>query len=222
MRLRLFLFVFCLTLAGSLLSPAQAGNIGIHAPRLVAAEEGGYALSADFQIDFNPRLEEAVTRGMTLYFVAEFELKRHRWYWMDEKVASKKQTWRLSYHVLTRQYRLSTGALHQSFATLEEALRMLSRVHLWQVISAPLNSGDEYEAALRFSLDISQLPKPFQVSALTNREWNLDSDWIYWKFTPAARAAPSIPLSSAPSPQPADMSADLPEMVPAPPTQEAK
>ncbi len=40
-----------------------------------------------------------------------------------------------------------------------------------------LRADDEYEAQVRMRLDVSQLPKPFQVNAITSREWNLASDW---------------------------------------------
>lgn len=175
---------------------ALAAEIEVTDPRLVAGEDG-YAVSADFQFEFNSRLEEAVSKGVVLYFVADFELTRPRWYWFDEKVVSRNQTFRLSYHALTRQYRLATGALHQSFETLPEALRMLSRLRNWVVIDKPgaeksdkgPKTGESYNAALRLRLDISQLPKPFQIAALGNRDWSLASDWKAWQLTlPAAEA----------------------------------
>src|SRR2546430_10077923 len=43
--------------------------------------------------------------GVPLYFRVDFELKRPRWYWVDEKAASKRLQLRLSYHALSRQYR---------------------------------------------------------------------------------------------------------------------
>lgn len=169
---------------------ASAGGIDIRNQQLLPAEEGGYALSSDFRIDFNARLEEAVARGVPLTFVLEFELERPRWYWSDDLVASKRQTWRLSYHALTRQYRLSTGSLHQSFNNLENALLALSHIRNWLVVDNNLNPGERYQATLRLRLDISQLPKPFQVSAFTNRDWNLDSEWVRWKFVAPPPAAP--------------------------------
>ena len=51
------------------------------------------------------------------YFVVDFEMSRPRWYWFDEKAAAKQLQLRLSYHPLSRQYRLSTGTLQQNFAT---------------------------------------------------------------------------------------------------------
>lgn len=171
---------------------AWTAEIDITAPQVVAGEDG-YVLSADFTFELNPRLEEAVTRGVVLYFVADFELTRPRWYWLDEKLISRSQTYRLSYHALTRQYRLSTGALHQSFSNLSDALRMLARLRNWVVLDKNdklIRVGEPYQAALRLRLDITQLPRPFQISALGNKEWSLNSDWKSWPLTlPAALPA---------------------------------
>ena len=178
-RLAEALFALCLAV-----STAFAAEIDLRNVQLAPAEEGGLALSVEFGLDFNPRLEEAVGKGLALYFVAEFELIRPRWYWFDEKVAKASQTWRLTYHALTRQYRLSTGVLHQSFGTLDEALRMLARVRQWQVVERDrAQPGETLDAMLRMRLDVSQLPKPFQVEALSNRDWILSSDWKRWTFT---------------------------------------
>ena len=171
---------------------AAAAEIDIGDPHLAAVDEG-YAVSADFGFEFNQRLEEAVAKGVILYFVVDFELTRPRWYWFDEKLVSRSQTYRLSYHALTRQYRLSTGALHQSFETLSEALRMLSRLRNWVVVDkgdkSPVRPGEAYQAGLRLRLDINQLPKPFQIAALGNRDWTLASDWKTWQLTlPAAES----------------------------------
>lgn len=167
-----------------LLAPlaALAGEIEIRNPQLVV-DEDAYILTADFKIDFNARLEEAVAKGVILYFITDFELTRSRWYWFDEKIASRTQTFRLSYHALTRQYRLSTGALHQSFETLDEALRILSRLRNWNVFDKTAVRPDEtYLAGLRLRLDLTQMPKTFQVTAIANRDWNLASDWVRWIF----------------------------------------
>lgn len=164
-----------------------AAEIEIANPQITASEDG-FVVSADFAFELNERLEEAVSRGVVLYFVTEFEMTRPRWYWLDEKVVSRSQTQRLSYHALTRQYRLSRGGLHQSFDTLSEALRVLSRLRNWLVIDgrgekAGVQAGDTYMAALRMRLDINQLPRPFQISALGNRDWSLASDWKVWQAT---------------------------------------
>jgi hypothetical protein len=159
----------------------------------IAASEDGYVVSADFEFELNERLEEAVARGLVLYFVADFEMTRPRWYWLDEKLINRSQTYRLSYHALTRQYRLSTGGLHQSYDSLTAALRALSRLRNWLVIEkgaekAGIRAGETYTAALRLRLDINQLPRPFQITALGNKDWSLASDWQVWQATLPAEA----------------------------------
>ena len=176
-----------------LLAPALvwAAEIEVVNPQIAFGDDG-YVLSADFRFELKPRLEEAVARGVVLYFVVDYEMTRDRWYWFDELVASRSLTYSLSYHALTRQYRLSSGdgGLHQSFATLGEALAVLSRLRQWPVIDQTdkgVRPGATYQAALRLRLDITQLPRPFQISALGNKDWSLASDWKTWLATlPAA------------------------------------
>ncbi len=140
--------------------------------------EDGLALDVDFGLELTPRLAEVLANGVPLYFSVEFELTRRRWYWFDETAASQRLSLRLSYHALSRQYRLSTGLLQQSFPTLEEALNVLARVRNWLVVDRTVRLSDaDYEAAVRMRLDTALLPKPFQLSALTGRDLHLDSPW---------------------------------------------
>ena len=173
---------------------AWTAEIEIVNPQITATDDG-YVLSADFNFELNPRLEETVSKGLVLYFVADFELTKGRWYWLDEKLVSRSQTYRLSYHALTRQYRLSTGGgLHQAFTTLTETMAVLSRLRNWVVIEKTEKSvriGESYQAALRLRLDVAQLPKPFQITSLGNKDWSLSSDWKIWQATLPALAAES-------------------------------
>ena len=149
------------------------------------AEEDGYFLNADFDLSLNSTLDEALQKGVPLYFVLEFELTRPRWYWLDEKVAQTSTQYRVSYNALTRQYRVSSGLLAQGFVSLEDVEHFLSRVTSREVARRDqLVKGTRYDAAVRLRLDVNQLPKPFQVSALASREWTLQSDWYRWSYTP--------------------------------------
>lgn len=175
--------VLCLFWAGD----GLAAEVEIGTPRFVVVDDG-YAVSADFNFELTPRLEEAVTKGVVLQFLVDFELSNPRWYWFDEKLVTRQMSLRLSYHALTRQYRLTSGGLHQSFQTLGEALRVLSRLRNWLVVektgeSSPIRAGENYRGALRFRLDVSQLPRPFQISAVGSRDWHLSSDWKTWTIT---------------------------------------
>lgn len=220
------LFVFCVLLL--IAAPAaQATDLSIRNPQLLANDEG-YSLAADFNINFNSRLEEAVNKGIVLYFAVDFEMTRSRWYWFDEQVVRRSKTFQLSYHALTRQYRLSTGALHQSYATLDEALRVMSRVRNWLVLEkSDFRVDQTYLAALRMRLDLTQMPKTFQVSALSNKDWNLSSDWLRWSFTPSdqvpvAASTPSMPAAVAPSSPGLTASQSMPAFMPAPVTGDVK
>jgi len=174
--------------------PARADEIEITDVRLASTEDG-VVLAADFAFELNPRLAEAVTNGVPLYFAVEFELTRPRWYWFDEKAAAKRLQLRLSYHALSRYYRLSTGVLQQNYATLEEALNVLRRVRNWQVVDRGTALADaNYDAAVRMRLDVTLLPKPFQLSALTSRDLNLESPWKRFSFRPPA--PPPAPVES--------------------------
>jgi len=144
----------------------------------------GHVLSAEFAVDLGDRLEEAVARGVPLHFILEFVLEHNRWYWLNAHVATVTVKYRLAYNALTRQYRLSFGGLHQNFASLDEALRVISRVSALHVADkGALKAGEVYTAALRLSLDRSQLPKPLQVDAIANSDWQVSAKTLRWQFT---------------------------------------
>ena len=166
--------------------PAAAASEGISVrSATLEAGEDGYQLQADFDMAFSPRLEEAVNRGVALHFVVEFELSRPRWYWFDEKPIQLSQTYRISYTPLLRQYRLSVGNVYQNFTRFEEVTRVLSRLRGWHVAEkGALKKDQVYQASVRMRLDTAQLPKPFQLNAISSRDWTLDSDWHRWTITP--------------------------------------
>jgi len=173
---------------------ALAGDIEVRDATLRAADEG-VVLNADFDFDLTARHLEAVSNGVPLYFVIEFDLTRKRWYWFAENTVSRRMQVRLSYHALSRHYRLSTGVVQQSFTSLEEALAVLRRVRNWLVIERNVALGDyNYEAAVRMRLDISLLPKPFQVNAIATPEWRLESPWKRFPFR--APQQPPAPVES--------------------------
>jgi len=165
-------------------SLARADTIAVRSAE-VRIEEGEVLLNADFDLSLNSTLEEALEKGIPLYFVLEFELTRSRWYWFDDKVAQTSITSRVSYNALTRQYRVGSGLLAVAFNSIEEVERYIGRVTSRPVAQASaLSKGMRYDAAIRLRLDVNQLPKPFQVNALASREWTLASDWYRWTYIP--------------------------------------
>jgi hypothetical protein len=148
-------------------------------------DEGDVLLSAEFAFALTPALEEALEKGIPLYFTIEFELQRTRFMWFPEKVAEWSISYRVSYSSLTRQYRVSSGPLGQTFESLEDVQRFIGHVASRPVARADdLTKGARYEAAVREKLDVNQLPKPFQVNALASRDWQLASEWHRFAFTP--------------------------------------
>jgi Domain of unknown function (DUF4390) len=122
-------------------------------------------------------LEDALSRGVVLYFVIEGQLWRPRWWWFNDTVASIQETRKLSYNSLTRQYRLSSGPQYQNFSALDDAETALSQVRNWKIADPRrVEKGMQYRGSVRMWLDVTQLPKPFQVKAVTAKDWNLDSE----------------------------------------------
>ena len=146
--------------------------------------DSDWVLSAAFQIELSPGLEEAVQKGVVLYFQTDFDLVRSRWYWFDEKSVFTQRQTRLSYQPLTQQYRIASEGLTFSARTISEALQAVGSIGGWRVIdSSQIDPSKSYSAGLRMSLDLSKLPKPFQVNALNNREWNVSSEWLHFPFS---------------------------------------
>lgn len=173
---------------------ASADGISVRKAEIRMTEEG-YQLTANFDIRLPLLVEQALTHGITLNFVSEFTLTRSRWYWLNEVASKTVQTTKLSYSALTRQYRIKRGNLFQNFASLDDALRGLgnqsSNFIALELLNKSggyftslLSNNSNYTASARMKLDVSQLPKPLQVNALTSDEWTLDSDGYSWMLVP--------------------------------------
>ncbi len=179
---RRLLAVAALSLAALLCPPGPAAasdRIEVRSAELrLGAEGDALVLDASFDFDLPWALEDAVSRGVPLYFVIEFELYRSRWYWFDERRAAAALTYRLSYSPLTREYRLARGTLALPYETLGEALASLRRVTGWPVAErGALTAGAGHSAQVRMRLDPTRLPRPFQIGAITSRDWTLESEW---------------------------------------------
>lgn len=161
-----------------------ADGINVNKAEMRLSEEG-YRLSADFDINPSYEVQQALSLGVPLYFVGEFTLTRSRWYWLDEPVFQSEQSIKLSYNVLTRQYRISRGALFQNFANMDEMLGILARQNSAFIPVTAMKKDGNYIASVRLRLDTSQLPKLMQVNVLTSKGWEFDSGWYRWVVRPA-------------------------------------
>ncbi len=150
----------------------------------LAPDDEGYRLSASYDFTLNHRLEDTLLRGVPLYFTTDVQLTRKRWYWLDEVAISKSRTTRIAYNVLTGQYHASVdGQLQRSFATLDDVLALIRRPTRWTIGDKnALEPAMQYTVSSRMRLDVSQLPKPFQINAINDNDWRFSSDWTTFTF----------------------------------------
>ena len=176
-RLLFVVFATLTLLLGAVSAEVRAADIDISQVKIEPNDEG-FALSANYEFELNHGLEDAVVRGFPLFFTTELELTRPRWYWFDEKAIVTRQTMRLSYNVLTRQYYVAIlGSVHQTYNTLEEALSLIRRPNRWLVASKNMiKPGETYLGKLRMRLDVQYLSKPIQINSINNSDWRLSSD----------------------------------------------
>jgi hypothetical protein len=182
-RIQQTLLLICISLLLCWAPVAQAGNVEVNYARIESADDG-YRLAASFSFELSHDLENVLTSGIPLYFVTDVEFTRPRWYWFDEKTVTTQQSVKISYNVLTRQYRASVnGSFAQNYKDLDEALSLVRRPSRWMVADkSVLSFGANYNVAIRVSLDTNQLPKPLQFNALNNSDWRLASDWKRMTF----------------------------------------
>ena len=200
----------------SLAMANETESIRLTQPAIVLTAEQTWAVEADVAVTLNPVLIDAAKRGVPLHFVFDVELLKNRWYWFDEKLAVQSKTVRLGYHAVTQQYRVAVGNGHpMTYPTLEEALAAATQLKNWVLIDAAAHgfqahvkdlqkNPERYELRLRVRLDTAQLPKPLQINALTNRDWDLSSGWVVPKVVtevimPSGAVSPPGPATGMPA-----------------------
>jgi hypothetical protein len=162
-----------------LAEPPPAEISQLHAER----GDEGVLLSANIKFDLPGVIDDALAKGIPMFFVAEAVLFRDRWYWYDKQMAAAERHMRLSYQPLTRRWRLVVSptpignsglALGQTFDTREEALAAVQRISHWKIAdAADIDRDERYNVDFRFRLDVSQLPRPFQIGAVGHADWNI-------------------------------------------------
>ncbi|RKR69621.1 uncharacterized protein DUF4390 [Acidovorax sp. 94] len=152
--------------------------------RLDRAEDGLY-LSTTLQFVLPELAEDALYKGIPMFFVAEAQVLRDRWYWSDRQVAETTRYLRLSYQPLTRRWRLNISpvpftnsglgvVLGQNFDSYADALSAIQRISRWKIAERDVIESDAVHTVnFRFRLDMSQLPRPFQIGAVGRSGWNL-------------------------------------------------
>jgi hypothetical protein len=191
MLLRCFVaFVFFVI---SAMSVAHAANSDGSTPASISTlqverGDGAIFLNAQLAFDLPAPIEDVLLKGIPLFFVAEAEVRRDRWYWYDKKLAVATRQIRLAYQPLTRRWRLNVsntsgsngsglgGGLPQYFDTLAEAMSKVQRISRWRIVElTELDPDVLHTVELNFKLDISQLPRPFQIGLIGQNDWNIST-----------------------------------------------
>ncbi len=180
---RHFLRMGCLAVVGLILpvSPVYAAA-EIRQVSLNPTEDT-LVLNGTFLLQLSSSLTDAVNHGIPLVFQIQSQIRRPRWYWVDEALFSGHADRRLTYNALVRNYRVTEGQDGRNFQSLQDALDYVARPVSWTVPAGRLRAGEPVEILMRFRLDPAFLPKPFQVVSFGDRDWRLDSDWRTYRLS---------------------------------------
>lgn len=175
----------CVLVLGFLPRPALAESPAEVTQLRLEGDNDGVLLSAALNFDLPTTVEAALLKGVAVFFVAEAEVYRERWYWADKKVAGVERHIRLAFHPLTRRWRLAVAPraitnnglgviLNQTFDSLDEAMAAVRRISGWRIAElSDIDPGARHRVEFRFRLDVSQLPRPLQIGALGQSDWTL-------------------------------------------------
>lgn len=155
----------------------------------VLRQDNSFVLNARVDLPLSHELRVAAEHGVPLYFTVEFQVVKPRWWWFDEPMYRKEQTWRVAYNALVRQWLVTSGDYSVPEMSLADALRTITRIYGWPVGPfVGLDPDRLYEAQFRMKLDTSLLPRPFRMDAFGGRAWALSTPWKNFAFQISALA----------------------------------
>ncbi len=187
-RLELVAVLLLVLLATAWSSPLRADTASAEVSllRLERAPEGIF-LYANVKVELPAAVEDALMKGVPMFFVAQADVVRHRWYWTDRRVASAQRHMRLAYQPLTRRWRLNVAsgvitassvglALNLNFDSLADAMSAVQRMSGWKIADASQIEADAtHKVEFRFELDLAQLPRPFQIGVFGQSDWSISA-----------------------------------------------
>jgi hypothetical protein len=175
----------CLVLSLILTGVAQA-NTPVELQELkLDRQEAALYMSGTWQFELPSALEDALLKGITLYFVTEVEIRQERWYFYNQRVSYAERHVRLFYQPLTRRWRVNISpqafnvsglgvSLGQSYDTAEDAINAVRRIALWRIANATdYNPDAKQTISINFKLDLKQLPRPMQIGLAGQSDWNI-------------------------------------------------
>jgi hypothetical protein len=173
------LCLFSLSIAWAQIPPLELTELRVE------RVDSAIVLSTNVRLELGPAVEDALLKGVAVHFVSEAMIMRDRWYWTDRRVAAAARYYRLAYQPLTRRWRLTisneamggsgnAGNLSQQFESLPEALSAIRRNLNWKIAdAADIDPDARFTLSFQFRMDNTQLPRPFQITAGGQTDWNL-------------------------------------------------
>ncbi len=165
----------CVGMASSLLPTAAAQAQSVELATLKTSRgDGGLNLEFVARVTLPKAVEDALRSGVPIYFVAEAQLLRGRWYWRDERVSRLSRSWRVAYQPLTGAWRVGLGGLNQSHANLSDALTAASSSSGWRLAElGQIDNDKAYSVEFSYRLDTTQLPGPMQLGLGGQGDWSV-------------------------------------------------
>ena len=169
---RALMQVLCVAWLG--LPVAHATDLELSSFDLAATEEGLF-LGYSVNLELSRAVDDALSKAVPLFFVAEAQLFRDRFYWRDQRVGNAVRRWRIVYQPLTATYRVTfDGGLSQNYATRPEAFDAISRSARWKIAeAAQIEEGSRHYVEFSYRLDTSQLPRPMQIGIGGQADWSM-------------------------------------------------
>lgn len=163
------MFVLCLPVAGA----ADAGRSEFTSFVVTHGDDGVF-LNYDIDLELSRGVEDALTKSQPLYFVAQAEVFRSRFYWRDKRVGYAVRRWRIVYQPLTSTYRVTfDGGISQNYASRAEAFDAITHTTHWKIAEGPQIEDGSHYVEFSFSLDTAQLAQPLQIGIGGQADWNL-------------------------------------------------
>ena len=197
---------FCALCIGLTLHAGQSALAAeVSQLKMERSEEAVY-LSASVRFDLPPVVEDALLKGIPMFFVAEADIYRDRWYWYDRRVTTATRTLRLAFQPLTRRWRLNvlSGAISvtglrasfsQSYDSLPDAMASIQRISRWRIAdAAEIDPETRHNVEFRFRLDLSQLPRPFQIGVAGQKDWTIAAEENRQLLPEPIRETPKEPV----------------------------
>ncbi|HWH84801.1 MAG TPA: DUF4390 domain-containing protein [Burkholderiaceae bacterium] len=137
--------------------------------------DDGVFLSYAVNLELSRSVDDALSKAVPLFFVAEAELFRNRFYWRDQRVGYAVRRWRIVFQPLTSTYRVTfDGGLSQNYPSRDEAFAAISRAARWKIAEGPqIEEGSRHYVEFSFRLDTAQLPRPMQIGIGGQADWAL-------------------------------------------------